>query len=447
MSQIVLTPPLSTLRKILRDTGLIEVRGRVTQVVGLVIESNGPNARIGDICLVYTETGTPIHAEVVGFRGDRILLMPLGDMNGVRAGCLVQSTGACLKVPYGNSLLGRVLNGLGQPMDGLGSIHAEGYCPVIAEPPNAMERRMINRPLATGVRAIDGLLTLGEGQRMGIFAGSGVGKSTLLGMVARNCQADVNVIALVGERGREVREFITNDLGPEGLARSVVVCATSEQPAMVRIKAAMTATAIAEGFRDQGRSVLLMMDSVTRFAMAQREVGLAVGEPPSTKGYTPSVFALLPKLMERAGTSSKGAITALYTVLVEGDDTNEPIADASRSILDGHVVLSRRLTARGHYPPIDVLESLSRVMPMVVDEQHVQRARDMRELLAAYDDIEDLVSIGAYKPGTKPIADRALALQPKIASFLRQDKAKGSAFHETQHQLTEILSEEIQIPA
>jgi FliI/YscN family ATPase len=285
--------------------------------------------------------------------------------------------------------------------------------------------------MATGVRAIDGMLTIGEGQRMGIFSGSGVGKSTLMGMVARNCTADVNVIALVGERGREVREFIENDLGEEGLRRSVVVCATSETPALVRIKAAFTATAVAEYFRDRGQSVLLMMDSVTRFAMAQREVGLAIGEPPSTKGYTPSVFALLPRLMERAGNAAKGAITALYTVLVEGDDTNEPIADSSRSILDGHIVLSRKLTGRGHYPPIDILQSLSRTMPMVVSAQQLDMARDVRELIAAYDDVEDLVSIGAYKQGTKKIADRAIAKWESINRFLRQAKAEASTYEQT----------------
>lgn len=324
-------------------------------------------------------------------------------------------------------------------MDGLGPVVPEGYYPIYATPPNAMERRLIERPLATGVRAIDSSLTIGEGQRMGIFAGSGVGKSTLLGMIARNCSADVNVIALVGERGREVREFIEHDLGEEGLRRSVIICATSEQPALVRIKAALTATAIAESFRDHGANVLLMMDSVTRFCMAQREVGLAIGEPPSTKGYTPSVFAMLPKLMERAGTSAAGSITALYTVLVEGDDTNEPIADAARSILDGHIVLSRKLTSKGHYPPIDVMESLSRVAPMVTGESQQEAARDLRELMAAYTDIEDLVSIGAYKPGTKPIADRALERWDAINAFLRQRKDEATAYAESQQLLEEIL--------
>lgn len=423
-------PRFDTVRDLVEKTRLIQVDGRVTQVVGLVVESNGPNARVNDLCFIEAQEGDLVPAEVVGFRGDRVLLMPLGELSGIRAGCTVRGTGHCLRVAVGESLLGRVLDGVGNPMDGLGPLETSDHYPIYAQPPNALQRKMISRRLATGVRSIDGLLTLGEGQRMGIFAGSGVGKSTLLGMIARYCTADVNVIALVGERGREVREFIENDLGPEGLKRSIIICATSEMPALVRIKAAFVATAIAEFFRDQGKSVLLMMDSVTRFAMAQREVGLAIGEPPSTKGYTPSVFALLPKLMERAGNGRKGAITALYTVLVEGDDTNEPIADASRSILDGHIVLNRRLTGRGHYPPIDILQSLSRTMPMVVSGEQMEMARQTRELIAAYDDVEDLVSIGAYKQGTKPIADRAIAKWDSINRFLRQAKADGSTYED-----------------
>lgn len=423
-------PRFDTAREIVEKTRLIQVDGRVTQVVGLVVESNGPNSRVNDLCFIEAQEGDLVPAEVVGFRGDRVLLMPLGELSGIRAGCTVRGTGHCLRVGVGESLLGRVLDGVGNPMDGLGPLEFSEHYPIYAQPPNALQRKMISRRLATGVRSIDGLLTLGEGQRMGIFAGSGVGKSTLLGMIARYCTADVNVIALVGERGREVREFIENDLGPEGLKRSIIICATSEMPALVRIKAAFVATAIAEYFRDQGKSVLLMMDSVTRFAMAQREVGLAIGEPPSTKGYTPSVFALLPKLMERAGNGRKGAITALYTVLVEGDDTNEPIADASRSILDGHIVLNRRLTGRGHYPPIDILQSLSRTMPMVVANEQMEMARQVRELIAAYDDVEDLVSIGAYKQGTKPIADRAIAKQDSINRFLRQAKSDGSTYED-----------------
>ncbi len=408
-----------------------EAWGRVASVVGLVVESDGPNARLGDVCLV----GDGVSCEVVGFRGHRTLLMPLGELGSVRAGDAVKATGGCLRAPFGGdgggALLGRVLDGLGRPMDGGPPLPMGKGAPAEATPPGAMERRRIERPLATGVRAIDGMLTLGEGQRMGIFAGSGVGKSTLLGMIARSCEAEVNVICLVGERGREVREFLENDLGPEGLARSVVVCATGEQPALVRIKAAMVATAIAEGFRDAGRGVLLMMDSVTRFAMAQREVGLAVGEPPSTKGYTPSVFAMLPRLLERAGMGPRGSITALYTVLVDGDDTNEPVADAARSILDGHIVLDRRLTSRGHYPPIDVMASLSRTMPFVVPREAVAAAAGVRESIAAARDVEDLVAIGAYKRGSRPAADLAMERMPAIDAFLRQAKEEATPFEES----------------
>ncbi len=440
---MIVEPKFKKLDKAIQRTNWIKVTGRVAEVVGLVIESMGPNSRIGDLCLIHTEYDGVVKAEVVGFRGDRVLLMPLCELAGVRAGNIVEATGHCLRVPVGPELLGRVLDGLGEPMDGKGPLGCHERYPVIAQPPNPLERTMISEPLPTGVRAIDGMLTLGQGQRMGIFAGSGVGKSTLMGMIARNCRADVNVIALVGERGREVNEFIHHDLGELGLAKSVIVCSTSEQPAMARIKAALTATAIAEYFRDKQMNVLLMMDSVTRFAMAQREVGLAVGEPPSTKGYTPSVFALLPRLMERAGSGKKGSITALYTVLVEGDDTNEPIADATRSILDGHIVLNRRLTSRGHYPPIDVLQSLSRTMPMVCGDDQMPQARDMRELLAAYGDIEDLVSIGAYKEGTKPLADRAIQMWGPINNFLKQDKTDGTPMTETLRRMGELFNEEV----
>lgn len=436
-------PRLAAGYRALEQARMLQICGRVTQVVGLVVESDGPNARIGDLCHIESEGVDRLPAEVVGFRGDRVLLMPLGEMHGVRAGDTVRGAGHCVRVPVGVELLGRSINGLGEPIDGLGPIGATHTYPVMAAPPNALTRQMIDQPFATGVRAIDGMLTMGIGQRMGIFAGSGVGKSTLLGMIARNCAADVNVIALIGERGREVREFIENDLGPEGMARSVVVCATSDEPALLRIKAALTATALCEYFRDQGMNVLLMMDSVTRFCMAQREVGLAVGEPPSQKGYTPSVFALLPRLLERAGCGPRGAITGVYTVLVDGDDTNEPIADATRAILDGHIVLSRRLTSSGHYPPIDVQNSLSRVMPMVVSADHVQRANQLRELMGAYRDVEDLVSIGAYKPGAKPLADRAIEKWPAINEYLRQDKAVGSPAAEAEEQLTRILNGEV----
>lgn len=418
-----------------------EVMGRVTQVVGLVIESAGPSARIGDLCIIEAEPGQPgIRCEVVGFRGEKVLMMPLGEISGVKSGCLVKGTGHCLRVPVGEGLFGRTMDALGRPIDGKGPLAIHNHYPVIAQPPNAMERQMIQHPFETGVRAIDSILTMGVGQRVGIFAGSGVGKSTLLGMIARNGQSDVNVIALVGERGREVREFIENDLGPEGLARSIIICATSDEPALMRIKAALSATAIAEYFRDQGLNVMLMMDSVTRFAMAQREIGLAIGEPPSTKGYTPSVFALLPKLMERAGCGPKGAITAIYTILVDGDDTNEPIADAARSILDGHVVLDRKLTSKGHYPPISILQSLSRVMPMVTDEGHVRNAARLRELIAAYADIEDLVSVGAYKPGSKPIADEALDKWDRINAMLRQGKSESTPMADVQLVLNQLVN-------
>ncbi len=439
-------PTFSEAHERLRAAPRFRVCGRVTQVVGLVIEALGPNSRTGELCLIETGNGDPVRAEAVGFRGDRTLLLPLGELSGVRAGALVHGTGHCVRVPVGRTLLGRTLDGLGEPMDGAGPLEPEGHYPIYAPAPNALERGLIDRPLPTGVRALDALATFGEGQRVGIFSGSGVGKSTLLGMIARNCKADVNVIALIGERGRELNEFLQNDLGEEGRRRSVVVCATSDQPALVRIRAAFTATAIAEHFRDQGLSVLMMMDSVTRFAMAQREAGLAVGEPPSTKGYTPSVFALLPRLMERAGKSERGAITAVYTVLVEGDDANEPIADHCRAILDGHIVLSRKLAGAGHYPPIDIPQSLSRVMPMVASETHVEAARALRELIAAYADVEDFVSLGAYKPGSRPLADRAIALWDKINAFLRQDKVEGAEFEESVSALETLANEKVPIP-
>ncbi|GIV01811.1 MAG: EscN/YscN/HrcN family type III secretion system ATPase [Fimbriimonadales bacterium] len=416
--------------------------GRVKEVVGLVMRSSGPLASLGEVCEVLPEGPSSrapgLFAEVVGFSGSDVLLMPLEETAGLRAGCYVRSTGRCHEVPTGEPLLGRVLDGLGHPLDGRPLPPGLQMVPVHRDPPHALERKRISLPLSLGVRCIDGLMTCGIGQRVGIFAGSGVGKSTLLGMVARNSSADVNVIGLVGERGREVREFIENDLGLEGLSRSVVVVATSDQPALLRIKAAFTATAIAEGFRDQGKSVLLMMDSVTRFAMAQREVGLAVGEPPSTRGYTPSVFGLLPKLMERAGNAGRGSITALYTVLVEGDDTNEPIADTARSILDGHIVLDRSLASKGHYPAIDPLHSLSRVMNMVVSEEHVRAAARVKELVAAYRDVEDMVTIGAYQKGSKPLADEAIEKWDRIQAFLRQDRNETVDFRTTVDQLMEL---------
>lgn len=400
----------------------IKTNGKVSQVIGLIIESHGPGANLGELCYVYPRGGGhKIQAEVVGFKDNRVLLMPLGDLEGVGPGSEVISTGSSLHVAVGDHLLGRVLDGVGNPIDDLGLIDNELEYPVQASPPNPLTRKRIEEPLSLGVKAIDGLLTCGKGQRIGIFAGSGVGKSTLLGMIARNTNADVNVIALVGERGREVREFIERDLGDEGLRRSVVVVATSDQPALVRLKGAFVATAIAEYFRDQGKDVMLMMDSATRFAMAQREVGLAVGEPPATRGYTPSVFALLPKLLERSGTSDLGTITGLYTVLVDGDDHNEPIADAVRGILDGHIVLSRDLAMQNQYPAIDVLASVSRVMNEIVSREHRSWAGHFRSTLATYRDAKDLIDIGAYTSGSNPQIDYAILKFPDMIEFIKQD--------------------------
>ncbi len=414
----------------------IKKHGKVTQVIGLTIESKGPNAKIGELCLLYpNENERPIEAEVVGFRENKILLMPLRDLAQVGPGCLVIATGVPLQIKVGPSILGKVLDGTGNPLDesqlpkGLKNYSTNN------QPPNPLKRPRINKPLEVGVRAIDGLLTVGQGQRIGVFAGSGVGKSTLMGMIARNTEADVNVIALVGERGREVRDFIERDLGPEGLKRSVLVVATSDQPPLQRIKAALTATSIAEYFRDQGKNVMLMMDSVTRFAMAQREVGLAVGEPPTSKGYTPSVFALLPRLLERSGTSSQGSITAFYTVLVDGDDMNEPIADAVRGILDGHIVLDRKIAQKGQFPAINLLSSVSRVMHDIVPEDHHKAAVQFKRLLASYESSEDLINIGAYKSGTNKEIDDAIRFYPQIKKFLQQDIYEQTKFDDNIEQL------------
>lgn len=416
----------------IRTAETLKLSGRITQIIGLVIESQGPSVNLGELCYILPRAGgTPIPAEVVGFRQDRVLLMPVGEIQGIGPGCEVLSAHKSLSVQVGRELLGRILDGLGQPIDGLGPLQSPLQYPLHTMPPPALSRRRIAAPLTVGVRAIDGLLSLGCGQRVGIMAGSGVGKSTLLGMIARNTEADISVIALIGERGREVREFIERDLGPEGLKRSVVVVATSDQPALVRIKGAMTATAIAEYFRDQGKNVILMMDSVTRFAMAQREVGLTIGEPPATRGYTPSVFAMLPKLLERTGTGREGSITGIYTVLVDGDDMNEPIADAVRSILDGHVVLSRAIAAQNHYPAIDVLNSVSRVMLDIVTKEHYQAAQRMRSLLAAYREAEDLINIGAYVSGSNPNIDEAIRMIQEIRAFLQQDVHEMSAMETT----------------
>lgn len=405
----------------LQSTTLMKISGRITQIVGLVIESQGPTVSLGDLCFICSRNGEAlIPAEVVGFRQERVLLMPIGEMQGVGPGCEVISAHQPLKVTVGKQLLGRILDGLGNPIDGKGSLVTNEQYSLHNVPPHPLSRRRISEKLSVGVRAIDGLLTMGKGQRVGIMAGSGVGKSTLLGMIARNTEADISVIALIGERGREVREFIERDLGEDGLKRSVVVVATSDQPALVRLKGAMTATAIAEYFRDQGQDVVLMMDSVTRFAMAQREVGLTVGEPPATRGYTPSVFALLPKLLERSGTGTNGSITGIYTVLVDGDDMNEPIADAVRSILDGHIVLSRSIAAQNHYPAIDILTSVSRVMLEIVEKEHYSAAQRIKSIMAVYREAEDLINIGAYVTGSNPNIDQAVRKIQDVKSFLQQ---------------------------
>lgn len=400
----------------------IQVSGKITQIVGLVVEGYCPAATVGTLCeLIPRDGGTPVPAEVVGFRHSRALLMPLGELRGLGPGSRIRVVSHSATMPVGRELLGRVIDAMGQPIDNGPAIGRDLDMPLYALPAGPMERDTIDRPLDLGVRAINGLLTCGQGQRMGIMAGSGVGKSTLLGMIAQNTQADVNVIALIGERGREVREFIERDLGPEGLSRSVVVVATSDQSPLLRMRGAFVATTIAEYFCSQGSNVLLMMDSVTRFAMGMREVGLAVGEPPTTKGYTPSVFATLPKLLERAGSfRDSGSITGLYTVLVEGDDMNEPIADAVRSILDGHIVLSRRLAAKNHYPCIDILHSSSRTMNAVVDAEHQELSGRLREVLATYQEAEDLINIGAYKKGSNQKIDFALGHIDAVTRFLRQ---------------------------
>lgn len=411
--------PWERLMSAVAEANLAPVVGRVLGATGLIIECAGPKAKMNELCYLCGD-GQTIPAEVVGFRDERVLLMPLAEVDGLRPGWQVHSSGGPLKTPAGEALLGRVLDGLGNPMDGLGPVDACRLRPVTGLPPRPLLRQRITAPLSLGVRALDALLTVGQGQRIGIFSGSGVGKSTTLGMIARATQADCNVIALIGERGREVREFIERDLGPEGLQRSVVVVATSEQPALVRIRAALVATAIAEEFRDLGRDVILMMDSVTRLAQAQREVGLSVGEPPATRGYTPSVFTMLPRILERSGTGPVGSVTGIYTVLVDGDDMNEPVADAVRGILDGHVVLSRKLAHAGQFPAIDVLQSVSRVMPEVTTQAHQAAARKFRALLAAYREAEDLINIGAYVAGTNPTVDEAIHKIPAMKQFLRQ---------------------------
>lgn len=423
----------------LRKTDLVEYGGKVLKVVGLTVESSGPNVNMGDLCRIYASKGERyVEAEVVGFKDQRVLLMPFGDMIGIGLGSRVVATHQVLSVPVSDQLVGRVLNALGRPMDDKGPIAAAEFYPVENQSPNPLTRKRIHNAFPLGIRAIDGLITVGRGQRLGIFAGSGVGKSTLLGMIARNAVADINVIVLVGERGREVNDFIEHDLGPEGLKKSILVIATSDQPALLRLKAPLVGTSIAEYFRDKGYNVLLLMDSLTRFCMAQREVGMAVGEPPISRGFTPSVYSILPKLLERSGASDQGTITGLYTVLVEGDDMNEPIADTARGILDGHIVLSRSLASANHYPAIDVLQSVSRLMKEIVSKEHSAKAADLRSAMATYRDSKDLIQIGAYKRGSDPAIDRAIALHPKIEKFLCQNIEEAPLFEDSVAQLLSI---------
>lgn len=436
----MITVPYDTYAERIRQAKTVKHYGKVTQVVGLVIESAGPAVSIGKICNIENvDDGKRVKAEVVGFRDDRILLMPLGPISGITPGAIVTSTSEQLRIPVGPELIGRVLGGLGQPIDGKGMLISTTTRSINSDPIPALSRKRITKRLLTGIKAIDLTSTVGKGQRMGIFAGSGVGKSVMLGMMARGSSADVNVVALVGERGREVREFIEKDLGPEGMKNSVVVAVTSDQPALIRIKGAMVATTIAEYFRDQGKDVMLLMDSLTRIAMAQREIGIAVGEPPTSKGYTPSVFALLPKLLERAGQKDNGSITGLYAVLVEGDDMNEPVSDAVRSILDGHVSLSRKLASMNQYPAVDVLDSISRLMVEVVSEEEFGLAGQVREIVSTYRDAEDLINIGAYVKGSSKKIDYAISKIDHLNSFFRQGIREKADYATSLQRLKEIL--------
>lgn len=423
---------LSQIRGKIRTSDLYTRLGRIDQIVGLTVEATGPSCNIGDVCVISSEDGSrTMAAEVVGFKGSKVLLMPYGDMSGIGYGSTVRNTGRQLQIRVGGDLVGRTVDAMGNPIDGGSPIRGEAWYSINGSISNPLSRPSIKEPIQLGIKAIDGLITMGKGQRMGIFAGSGVGKSTLMGSIARNVKADINVIALVGERGREVVEFITNSLGREGLQRSVLVVATSDQPAMMRSKCAYTATAIAEYFRDQGKDVLLMMDSLTRFCMAQREIGLSIGEPPVARGYTPSIYSDLPKLLERAGNFETGSITGLYTVLVEGDDANEPISDTVRSIIDGHIMLSRKIATKNHYPAIDVLSSLSRLMSEIVDNDHRNAAGRMRNIMSLYNSNEDLIAIGAYKSGTNRELDHAIACKTKIDQFLMQTVGERHNMEET----------------
>jgi flagellum-specific ATP synthase len=434
---------LSRYETILRRVNPIRVNGKVSEIIGLMVQGHGPAASIGDVCGIVPVNGDqPLEAEVVGFKNGRVLLMPLESIQGLGPGCKILSMGRKAGIGVGKGLLGRVINGLGNPIDNKGPIQFEDEYPIYADPINPLDRGRIKEPMDLGIRALNALFTCGQGQRMGIFAGSGVGKSVLMGMIARNTKADVNVIGLIGERGREVREFLEKNLGEEGLARSVVVVAASDMHPLIRMRAAYVATTVSEYFRDQGNNVLLMVDSLTRFAMAQREVGLSVGEPPTTKGYTPSVFSLLPKLLERSGiVEGVGSITGLYTILVEGDDFNEPISDAARSILDGHISLSRSLANKNHYPAIDVLQSISRVMIDIVDAEQKNRANDVMNIIATYKKAEDIINIGAYVSGSNPGIDYAIKMVDKVNAFLRQNIDEKIDFVLAKKQLLELFKE------
>lgn len=426
--------------RIIEETDLIKLNGKVTDVIGLIIVSVGPNVSLGEICTIVDQRGKLLcEAEVVGFKDGKVLSLALGEVEKISPSCEVIPSGHSFLCKVSDELLGRVIDGFGRPIDDKGEVEYTGALPIHRDAPNPLKRTRIDTPLQTGVRSIDGLLTVGKGQRVGIFSGSGVGKSVMLGMIARNTSADVSVIVLIGERGREVREFIEKDLGEEGLKRSVVIVATGEKPALMRIKGAFLGTTIAEYFRDKGLDVVLMMDSVTRLAMAQREVGLTIGEPPTTKGYTPSVFSILPKLLERAGTSDKGSITGFYTVLVDGDDMTEPIADAVRSILDGHFVLSRRLANKAQFPAIDPLQSVSRVMPDIVSDDQRIRAQTFKEILTTYNEAEDLINIGAYVKGSNPEIDHAVNRINHLRIYLRQDMFEKSTYEDAVKKLNNII--------
>jgi flagellum-specific ATP synthase len=430
---------ITAYRRAVRLGDLYTYQGKISKIVGLTIEATGLSCNVGDVCDIQLDDARSVLAEVVGFKGNSVQLMPYQDVDGIGFGSVVVGTGDKLTIGVGDDLMGRAVDALGNPIDGLGPIKQTAWYPINGQPANPMKRPPITQVMELGVRAIDGLLTMGKGQRMGIFAGSGVGKSTLMGMIARNVKADVNVIALVGERGREVVEFMMRDLGEEGMKHSVLVVATSDQPAMMRAKCALAATAVAEFFRDQGKDVLLMMDSLTRFCMAQREIGLATGEPPVARGYTPSIYTVLPKLLERSGNFERGSITGIYTVLVEGDDTNEPISDTVRGIVDGHIVLSRKVAMRNHYPAIDVLASISRLMSNIVSDDHNQLAGRIRQMLSVYQDNQDLLSIGAYKSGSNPELDEAIRRMESINELLQQKVDVKATYEETVQQMRKLV--------